>query len=111
MHLITHGKARNTPVLIRKRALLDAVNLMQPLRHDFCQLIARDACGISPAKIEVSFLFQLIYRIIHPGRCCLRIRHARQRPCEHTQHEGCPVLMSAHEYTIPPQWHIEIHLT
>ena len=66
MHLITHGKTRNASILIRKCSLLDAVDLMQPLRHDLRQLIARNACGIPPAQIEIPFFFQMVHRIIHP---------------------------------------------
>ena len=65
-HLISHSKARNAPILIRKRSLLDAVNLMQPLRHNLCQLIMRNTCSLPTAKIDITFLFQMIHRIIYP---------------------------------------------
>ena len=66
MHLISHSKARDSSVLIRQCPLLDAVNLMQPLCHNLCQIIVRNACGFPPAEIDIAFLFQMIHRIIHP---------------------------------------------
>ena len=72
MHLVAHGETRKTPIFVRERSLLYAVNLVQPLRHNADKLLTRTLLRHLARKIDIALRLKLPDRFIDPVGHSLR---------------------------------------
>ena len=82
MHLVAHSEARKASILVRERALPDAVDLVQPLRHDTGKLLTRALLRHLARKIDVALRIELCDRFIDPARYSLCSESRLCRDCE-----------------------------
>ena len=95
MHLVAHGETRKTPIFVRERSLLYAVNLVQPLRHNADKLLARTLLRHLARKIDVPLRIELPDRFIDPVGHSLRGRsRCRQNAEDRGTENACAAGMS-----------------